>query len=303
MPAKIRGKNYAYVHERISAIHNADICVGCSINTEIVWEKEQSDGLREILMKSTVTIEQDGNVYTFDGYAHEVESKSGVNSTSYIENCETSARGRALTAAGYGGEEGPSAEEMKYALDADTEKRGAEQHETKPSTKPQPKAEPEKPQPKAEPENPEPPQSQDDMAERARLHARQEAGEAYSAAKDALDGMGLTGDVFNGAVYYHFQVGTADEMTLRNYRHLKDDLTDGFASWIHAASKNIGVEPEERIEVPMAEDKEEPAKIAMRKRRRCACDEGELDRSQLTTTGGLVPPITFKRGIMDKLRD
>ena len=257
MPAKIRGKNYAYVHERISAIHNADICVGCSINTEIVWEKEQSDGLREILMKSTVTIEQDGKVYTFDGYAHEVESKSGVNSTSYIENCETSARGRALTAAGYGGEEGPSAEEMKYALDADTEKRGVEQHETKPSTKLQPKPEPEKPEPAP---------SQDDMAERARLQARQEAGEAYTAVKDVLDGMGLTFEVFMGAVYYHFQVGTADEMTLRNYRHLKDDLTNGLASWIHAASQNIGAEPEERIEVPTVEDKEEPAKTSLAER-------------------------------------
>ena len=122
-----------------------------------------------------------------------------------------------------------------------------------------------------------PPQSQDDMAERARLQARQEAGEAYGAAKDALDGMGLTGDVFNGAVYYHFQVGTADEMTLRNYRHLKDDLTDGFASWIHAASKNIGAEPEERIEVPTAEDKEEkPDPMHKANKMRAERYEGEL---------------------------
>ena len=78
---------------------------------------------REILMKSTVTINQDGKDHTFTGYAHEKEvpfdpsrRNQDVNTTSFIENCETSARGRALGAAGIGIEESvASADEVRNA--------------------------------------------------------------------------------------------------------------------------------------------------------------------------------------------
>ena len=263
MPEKIHGKEYSTVPERLAIIQKSpDVKIQCSVRTEIVdmWTNVDS-GLREVIMKATIVYPVDGVEHILEGHAHERElpfnpkkKAQEVNFTSYIENCETSAVGRALGNGGIGGTTAvASAEEMKYALN--------QQQAGQQSEKVEPEVEPE-----SKPEKPQPPQSQDEMAERARLQARQEAGEAYGAVKDALDGMGLTGDVFNGAVYYHFQVGSADEMTLRNYRHLKDDLTDGFASWIHAASKNIGVEPEERIEVPTAEDKEEPAKTSLEER-------------------------------------
>ena len=81
------------------------------------------DSSREILMKSTVTINQDGKDHTFTGYAHEKEvpfdpsrRNQDVNTTSFIENCETSARGRALGAAGIGIEEAvASADEVRNA--------------------------------------------------------------------------------------------------------------------------------------------------------------------------------------------
>ena len=38
---------------------------------------------------------------TTSGYAHETRSERGVNSTSFVENCETSAIGRALANCGY----------------------------------------------------------------------------------------------------------------------------------------------------------------------------------------------------------
>ena len=78
---------------------------------------------REILMKSTVTINQDGKDHTFTGYAHEKEvpfdpskRNQDVNTTSFIENCETSSRGRALGAAGIGIEDAvASADEVRNA--------------------------------------------------------------------------------------------------------------------------------------------------------------------------------------------
>lgn len=46
------------------------------------------------------------------GYAHEVKGEGYVNKTSHIENCETSAIGRALANLGLHGDNRPSREEM-----------------------------------------------------------------------------------------------------------------------------------------------------------------------------------------------
>jgi hypothetical protein len=50
------------------------------------------------------------------GFAEEKRTNRGINSTSALENCETSALGRALAAAGYGGSEYASADELVSAL-------------------------------------------------------------------------------------------------------------------------------------------------------------------------------------------
>ena len=53
------------------------------------------------------------------GHAHEDRNSSSINKTSYIENCETSAIGRALGALGIGSDEFiSSAEELNNALEA-----------------------------------------------------------------------------------------------------------------------------------------------------------------------------------------
>ena len=54
------------------------------------------------------------------GYAEEVRSKRGVNATSAVENCETSAIGRALAAAGFAGTEYASADELARAVSSET---------------------------------------------------------------------------------------------------------------------------------------------------------------------------------------
>jgi hypothetical protein len=53
------------------------------------------------------------------GWAFEIEGTAGANATSALENCETSAIGRALANAGYHSKKRPSQEEMKKVARAD----------------------------------------------------------------------------------------------------------------------------------------------------------------------------------------
>lgn len=55
------------------------------------------------------------------GFAEEKRTNRGINATSALENCETSALGRALAAAGYGGSEYASADELVQALEKQNE--------------------------------------------------------------------------------------------------------------------------------------------------------------------------------------
>lgn len=90
---EFKGKGYAQVNERVKAFRM--ICPNGAITTEIV---DLSDGV--VTMKSTI-IDEDGTILA-TGYAQEKESASYINKTSFIENCETSAVGRALGFAGIG---------------------------------------------------------------------------------------------------------------------------------------------------------------------------------------------------------
>lgn len=89
----IKGKEYVQVTERIKAFR--DILPEGSITTEIVHFGEG-----QILMKATIT-DEEGRVLA-TGHAMEKEDSSYINKTSYVENCETSAWGRALAALNLG---------------------------------------------------------------------------------------------------------------------------------------------------------------------------------------------------------
>ena len=91
----IRGKQYVEVNERIKFFRQEDKYNLWSIRTEFpMIDSEQC------LCKCTIT-DADGDVIA-QGHAHEVRGSSNINKTSYVENCETSAVGRALAMLGIG---------------------------------------------------------------------------------------------------------------------------------------------------------------------------------------------------------
>lgn len=89
----IKGKDYAEVNQRIKAFRM--VYPQGSLPTEIV-----SIDNGTVIMKCTV-LDEDGRILS-TGHAYEKENSTFINKTSYIENCETSAVGRALGIAGFG---------------------------------------------------------------------------------------------------------------------------------------------------------------------------------------------------------
>jgi hypothetical protein len=114
-----RGKAYAPVAMRVEFLRRA-FGTELGISTEIVVADE-----RVVIMRATIT-DAEGRVLA-TGYAEEFRSSRGVNSTSALENAETSAVGRALAALGLGGGEYASADELAGAVH---QQKAAEQQAT-----------------------------------------------------------------------------------------------------------------------------------------------------------------------------
>ena len=104
----VKGKQYAEVNQRIKAFR---MCYpNGSISTEILFLNE---GV--VTMRATVCNEEGAILGT--GIAQEKEDSSFINKTSFIENCETSAVGRALGMCGFGIDTSvASAEEVQNAI-------------------------------------------------------------------------------------------------------------------------------------------------------------------------------------------
>lgn len=114
----VKGKDYAEVPQRINAFRKL-YPDGC-ICTDII---SLEDGV--CIMKATVK-DGDGRILG-TGTAYEKEGSTFINKTSYIENCETSAVGRALGMCGIGIDTSvASAEEVANAIaQQEAEKAGA----------------------------------------------------------------------------------------------------------------------------------------------------------------------------------
>lgn len=112
---EIKGKMYNTVNQRILAFR--ELFENGSIETEII---SLSDG---ICTFKAVVRDDNGRIIS-TGYAQEKESSSFINKTSYIENCETSAVGRALGFIGIGATESiASAEEVLNAISNQNKKK------------------------------------------------------------------------------------------------------------------------------------------------------------------------------------
>lgn len=107
MSVKIHGKEYRTVAERVNLFHEEHKDAVKSVKTKICFTEEN-----KVVMKATISVGD--NVYT--GHAEEVYDSSMINKTSALENCETSAIGRALASAGFGGTEFASADEVANAI-------------------------------------------------------------------------------------------------------------------------------------------------------------------------------------------
>ena len=107
MSVKIHGKEYRTVAERVNLFHEEHKDVVKSVKTKIIYNDEKF-----VVMRTTIKI---GDC-VYHGHAQEVYGSSHINETSALENCETSAIGRALASAGFGGTEFASADEVANAI-------------------------------------------------------------------------------------------------------------------------------------------------------------------------------------------
>lgn len=122
----VKGKDYAEVPQRIKAFRS--LFPNGAIETSIISNENQI-----VVMKATVR-DEEGHVLG-EGHAYERESSSFINKTSYIENCETSAVGRALGMCGFGIDTSvASYEEVANAISNQDRMKAEKAMETTPKT-------------------------------------------------------------------------------------------------------------------------------------------------------------------------
>ena len=122
----VKGKDYAEVPQRIKAFRS--LFPNGAIETNII-----SNDNHVVVMKATVR-DEEGHVLG-EGHAYEKEDSSFINKTSYIENCETSAVGRALGMCGFGIDTSvASYEEVANAINNQDRMKAEKAMETTPKT-------------------------------------------------------------------------------------------------------------------------------------------------------------------------
>ena len=127
----IKGRQYIDVAQRIQGFWEL------YPQGRIVTEMVADDGKRCVFKAEAYDMAEGGAGLLATGHAYEVNSGRGVNATSYIENCETSAVGRALGMLGIGSTDSiASADEV---MNAQQRQAQAAKTAQKPAPAPQPK--------------------------------------------------------------------------------------------------------------------------------------------------------------------
>lgn len=104
----IKGKEYVEVNERLKYFRANN--PKYSLTSEVIEKTDSS-----ILILATIKDEKERPIST--GLAEEIKGSTFINKTSYVENCETSAWGRALANFGIGLDTSvASAEELQNAI-------------------------------------------------------------------------------------------------------------------------------------------------------------------------------------------
>lgn len=130
----IKGRQYIDVAQRIQGFWEL------YPQGRIVTEMVADDGKRCVFKAEAYDMAEGGAGLLATGHAYEVNSGRGVNATSYIENCETSAVGRALGMLGIGSTDSiASADEVMNAQQRQAQAAKAAQ---KPAPAPQPQQDP-----------------------------------------------------------------------------------------------------------------------------------------------------------------
>tara|TARA_R100001015_G_C4633220_1_gene197872 strand:+ start:91 stop:606 length:516 start_codon:yes stop_codon:yes gene_type:complete len=114
---KIKGKEYVMVNARITYFrsHYPNYSLTSKILEHKEWKNKNDETEYSILIKASVLDENNRVIAT--GLAQEYSNSTFINKTSYIENCETSAWGRALGNLGIGLDTSvASAEEVQNAI-------------------------------------------------------------------------------------------------------------------------------------------------------------------------------------------
>lgn len=109
----IKGKEYVEVNERVKAFRSNPEWAGWTLLTI------PHTLTHDIAILEAQVLDKDGRLIA-NGFACEVRTQGGVNATSHIENCETSAWGRALGNLGIGVDKAIfSAQELLVALNSE----------------------------------------------------------------------------------------------------------------------------------------------------------------------------------------
>lgn len=111
MPVNIHNKDYYTVAERIANFRTNH--PEYTVSTELVSNTQY------VIVKASIL---NGEQLIATGYAEEERDSSNINRTSAVENCETSAVGRALAFFGLAGTEIASADEVANAIQQQAEK-------------------------------------------------------------------------------------------------------------------------------------------------------------------------------------